>query len=647
MIKQLIRTVAIWFFISIGIYLLDAVIPGLRFDRTLFGITAAATLGLINSLLWPLLSRLTARYLVLIFGFAALALNGIAVRIISLYLPSISLDVLGLLLSALAVSIISTLISGALTIDDDASYYRSVLKKTSSGKTQVGKTGFVFLEIDGLSEVVLRKAITEGALPILSQWLSDGSYKIKSWETDLSSESGASQAGILHGNNRDIPAFRWFDKASGKVVSCNGIGDTPVIESRISNGKGLLSENGVAIASLFSGDAKEKVFVYSEFRKLGELNNAAWNALYSVPYNFAHTTLLSLWDMMREARSRVAQRQNNVSPRLSHRGLIYYFGRATSNVFLREVSTYKIIRDIVAGDKDTIFTTFLGYDEIAHHCGATDKESFNALKELNRCIRRIDYARAFSARPYRICILSDHGQTDGSTFKQRYGIGLDALVEGLLPKGRQLYRELGTKGGQFGQMVSEPIKKIREGVVSKPKGREAKEAEVVVLASGNLGLIYFKLHPGRATLEWINENYPDVIRGLSSHRGIGFIMVRSAENGSVVIGAKGKCRLVDNSVDGENPLLKYGNHAAEQLKRTDSFSNAPDILVMSLYDLEKKEVAAFEELIGSHGGLGGAQTNAFILSPSEWNLEKEEIFGAENVYKLLKNVMEKSWARNQ
>jgi putative membrane protein len=226
-------------------------------------------------------------------------------------------------------------------------------------------------------------------------------------------------------------------------------------------------------------------------------------------------------------------------------------------------------------------------------------------------------------------------------------VGLDGLVERLLPRGRQLYHEFGSREDQFKQIVTEPIKKIREGAVSKPKGGEAKEAEVVVLASGNLGLIYFKLHPGRATLEWINENYPDVISGLSSHEGIGFVMVRTAQNGSVVIGARGIYHLLDDKVEGENPLLKFGSRAAEQIRRTDGFNNVPDILVMSLYDVEKNEVAAFEELIGSHGGLGGDQTKAFIFYPSEWNLGKEEVVGAEKVYKLFKKVMENTWASEQ
>src|SRR5436190_3207806 len=38
-------------------------------------------------------------------------------------------------------------------------------------------------------------------------------------------------------------------------------------------------------------------------------------------------------------------------------------------------------------------------------------------------------ARRYAPRPYEIVALSDHGQTQGATFKQRNGYGLDDLVQ--------------------------------------------------------------------------------------------------------------------------------------------------------------------------------------------------------------------------
>jgi putative membrane protein len=140
-------------------------------------------------------------------------------------------------------------------------------------------------------------------------------------------------------------------------------------------------------------------------------------------------------------------------------------------------------------------------------------------------------------------------------------------------------------------------------------------------------------------LEDIKKAYPGLVEGLSQHEGVSFAMIRSVEQGPVVIGASGKYCLADDKVEGDNPLAKFGKHAAVHLRRLDSFNNVPDILLVSMYDTEKDEVAAFEELIGSHGSVGGKQSNPFILHPSEWDLEKEEIVGAENICRIFKREM--------
>ena len=130
-----------------------------------------------------------------------------------------------------------------------------------------------------------------------------------------------------------------------------------------------------------------------------------------------------------------------------------------------------------------------------------------------------------------------------------------------------------------------------------------------------------------------------MVKGLSQHEGVSFAMVHSKEKGSVIIGAKGKYYLADDKIEGENPLAKFENRAAAHLSRLDSFNYVPDILLISMYDTEKDEVAAFEELIGSHGGLGGTQSKPFILHPTEWDLGNEEIVGAENICQIFKREM--------
>jgi hypothetical protein len=181
-------------------------------------------------------------------------------------------------------------------------------------------------------------------------------------------------------------------------------------------------------------------------------------------------------------------------------------------------------------------------------------------------------------------------------------------------------------------------KRIRGRVSSNQQYIVGKEEEnhIVVLASGNLALISFTTVGYILTLEEIMEEFPGLLPGLVEHPGVGFIMIHSSQMGAVVIGKKGKIYLSTGVVEGENPLTDYGPVIHQNLVRTDSFPNAPDVLVMSTYWKDIDEVAAFEDQVASHGGAGGEQSKPFIFYPSEFQLGTDRIIGAEVVYKVFK-----------
>jgi hypothetical protein len=160
--------------------------------------------------------------------------------------------------------------------------------------------------------------------------------------------------------------------------------------------------------------------------------------------------------------------------------------------------------------------------------------------------------------------------------------------------------------------------------------------DVVVMASGNLGLIFSTRRDSRATQEEIETLYPGMLEGLVGHEGIGFVMVHSQEHGPVVIGENGIHYLREEKVEGQDPLNGFGTRAAEHLIREDTFPNCPDILINSFYNAETNEVAAFEELIGCHGGVGGYQTQPFVLYPVELAAPDEPLIGAAAVHHLMK-----------
>jgi putative membrane protein len=682
-IGYLLRIITLWLGQVLGFILIAYLSVGLTINSWQTAVVVVTIIGFLNLLFWPILSRLFLPFLVYTVGIGALLLNGLMIWFVSNFVPGISIEGWALILTPIGMALITTVLSTIVTIDDDSSYYRLVFQRNIHRNSDhlSSKPGVIFLEIDGLAEKILKEAIKNGFMPTLSRWLENGSHKLTVWETDLSSQTGASQAGILHGNNNDIPAFRWVEKSNNnRIMVSTGLSDAPLIEDRISDGKGLLAIHGASRSNLFSGDAKDIIFTYSHLKNLKKFYSRAWYYLYSSPSSFGRIIILFLGDVLKDYISQLKHSIKNINPSI-YRGFTYPFIRAGANVFLREVTTYTLIGDIITGKIDTAYVTYLGYDEIAHHSGVRDEDSFNALKGLDKQFSRLETAVGYSHRPYRFVVQSDHGQTNGSTFKQRFGITLEDLVRGFIPSNISIYSKLSSNEDHFSQALTSPIdsskiyfrnkkdrtversreifsdtlkniekrdianKSYSKGVLDYIKSYTAKKdtlksssvAQVVVLASGNLGLIYFTKWENRLTYEDIKDAFPDLIPGLVNHQGIGFIMVHSNEFGPIVIGCDGIYYLNNDVIEGENPLVNFGPNAAQHLKRTDKFKFVPDILVNSFYDPIKDEVAAFEELVGSHGGLGGDQSYPFVMYPSEWELEMESIIGAEKLHEVLKD----------
>jgi hypothetical protein len=173
--------------------------------------------------------------------------------------------------------------------------------------------------------------------------------------------------------------------------------------------------------------------------------------------------------------------------------------------------------------------------------------------------------------------------------------------------------------------------------IAEREGGEVLEREVVVLGSGNLGLVYLMESPHRLTLEEIRDRHPRLIPALCEHPHVGLVLVRSTADGPVALGAGGSHRLADGVVTGLDPLAGFPPNAARHLRRADGFPHVADIVVNSFYDPVTEEGCAFEELISFHGGLGGPQTRPFILHPAHFPVPDQPLVGAEAVHRLLRD----------
>jgi uncharacterized membrane protein YvlD (DUF360 family)/predicted AlkP superfamily pyrophosphatase or phosphodiesterase len=626
------QLVLYWLLGAASLVVATKLVPGASDSTFRAALATAAALALLNAVLPPLVAALRLPFTALLGFFLVLFVDAGMLLLADRVSSGLKIDsfwsALGVAVAAAAVGVVLSTIFG--TNDDDIYSLRVVqrIAKRSGERVVTDRPGIVFLEIDGLALPVLQRAMRDGHAPTMARMLEDGTHRLAEWQPDLSSQTGASQAGILLGSNEDIVAFRWVEKERQVLVACSSPEDCAELERRHDTGSGLLINDGASRGNLFSGGADHVILTVSRM-EAERSSNPGYRAFLANGFNVARTFVLFGWEVILEWIAAARQVRRDVNPR-GHRGGIYPFLRATMCVLVRDLIVYGVLTDMMQG-RPAIYATFSSYDEVAHHSGLEREDTLEALRKLDQQFARIDRARRYAARPYEIVVLSDHGQTQGATFLQRNGYGLDELVQRNLAHGGVS----AVAGGDEQEAMVGHAAAEATGQKAKPAKNDVSGRDVVVLGSGNLGLVYLIEEDGRMTREELDARHPQLLSALSSHPHIGWVLVKSSEHGAVVLGGRGTRYLEEDRLDGDDPLAGFHTTAAQHLLRTHGFAHAPDILVGSFYDPALDEGCAFEELISFHGGLGGSQTQPFLLYPAELPAPAEPIVGAEALHRVL------------
>ena len=632
---SLLRLLAAWLVAAASVYVAAGLVPGFDLEQPASAFVLAAAIAVFNAVLPPLVAALRMPF-TLVAGFLlVLIVDALGLMLADALLPEFGkVDSFGsALLAALVMAAASVVLQVMLGTNDQDEYALRVVRRVARRQGALEHTdvpGIIFLEIDGLALPVLRRAMRDGNAPVMARWMEESGYRLAEWETDLSSQTGASQAGILLGSNEDIPAFRWVEKETGTMMVCSSPQDCAEIERRRSTGIGLLADGGASRGNLLSGEAEETILTVSRMDAEKGVN-PGYRAFFADGVNVTRALVLFFWEVLIEWTAALRAARRDVRPR-GHRGGAYPFLRGVLCVIVRNAIVFGVLTDMMRG-RPAVYATFSSYDEVAHHSGLERADTLEALRKLDQKFGEIEHARRYAPRPYEIVVLSDHGQTQGATFKQRNGYGLDELVERSL-KGAEVAAFAGGDEGKA--MVGHAV---NEATGSKPKKRAKNDVSgrhVVVLGSGNLGLVYLMQDAHRLSLEEIEDRHPRLLPALREHPHVGWLLVHSAEHGPVVLGPKGTRNLMSGRVEGQDPLLPFSPTAPRHLLRTHGFPHVADIMVGSFYDPDRDEGCAFEELISFHGGLGGPQTRAFILHPGRLPMPDEPIVGAASVHALLR-----------
>lgn len=517
--------------------------------------------------------------------------------------------------------------------------------------------GFVGIQIDGLAYPFLQQALDRGYLPHLDRYLRRG-HKLIEYQAGLPSTTPAAQSTFFYGTDHAIPAFRWYDREKNQVISCNDPDHVQLFREEMFAGeKGLLS-GGASYSNILDGGAERSIFTVSSphpqtlFGRLGGFRIILLllvNPIRSCRMFFA--TFVEYWanrkDEWHHRKKKHWQTQEGLFPLI----------RIFCNVILREMQTFGVISEIYAGTP-RIYTTYSGYDEIAHHYGP---ESWPALKNLVYLDRRIgEIIRAVDLVPgadYLLVILSDHGQTPGYPFQERFGATLGDAVSAFLRENQTasvLSGPLEFTRLQIGFLQDEleaRKKSIRYRIYRRTKNFFQKkihdlvpetlkidpEGGVVITYSSSLAHLYITGAKTPLNYQEVEKAQPLLLRFLQKHKGIGFVLARGIEEGELMIFHRnGHIRVTDNPRFHQEELAFLRPYGApydtlELLYRFGLGSLCGDLVIFGAID--KEGIACFDDQVGGHGSLGGEQSRPFLILPiGHPVLEKGRLKGYEFIH---------------
>lgn len=639
---------------SLGLELASAVVPQFDIGGLTRSLVAAVSIAVAGVLLRPVLVRLAV-----LLGWVGSVLVGLfgqtAVLWVVLWDPGATTGttVLGVFLASWIVSAVSTGFVWVTTAGTDDAITASALRRARLRRTTVADPdvpGVVFIQADGVPYPVLEWGVRAGTLPTLSRWVRSGTHRMAEWRPALPATTPASQMGILHGTTDGIPGFRWLDRATGRILVANRPADAAHIETTHSDGRGLLADDGVSVSNLFTGDAPTAYATMSAVRRTQETSQSryALSMFLARPGGLARSISRTLSEVVRERFQSRRARRRDVRPRVP-RGWGFTFERAALNGVIRDLNTTLVADSMLAGRR-SIYVDYVDYDAVAHHAGVMRPESLSALEGIDAVIGQLEQVAAVSPRPYHFVVLSDHGQSQGEVFASRYGEDLAEVVARLSEEHVLAAEENAEGSGSLNSMVTgmSGTDTVLGRALGRASDRMAERAPApegstpppgapadrfVVFGSGNLGLVYVADEPSTVSLEELAARFPALVPGLVMHPGVGFVVVHTVEQGPVALGPRGEHRLGDGVVTGEDPLLPFGPEAPAFLLRAASMPEAPDLYVNSLVD-DLGEVAAFEGLVGCHGGLGGWQDRAMIVWPIVLPSPDSMVVGADGVHRL-------------
>ncbi len=538
--------------------------------------------------------------------------------------------------------------------------YRSLAQRTGRVREELPLRRFIMVQIDGLAHEYLLQAIARGQAPVLQRLMAQG-YHLQRWRCGIPSSTPAVQAGIMYGNNWNIPGFRWYEKETGSAPHCKSPYFAERLKFAVSNGRPGILSGGSSYTNLLDGDAKLALFTLSAMgrtRFLEHLRGLGWALLFAlIPWRIGRILILAAWELLRDVARTLAQwARNRFRTRLK---LIKPALQVLTNVVFAEVQTFGVLLDIYRG-VPAIYVNYYGYDEVAHNDGPLGKEALRTLRRIDSYIGQIERLRRVYYPATELYVLSDHGMTPSTPIhelgpKKSLGrlvadhVRASEVWEGGRPRDRRngnqqhdalaeanmrwlldeldgIEPNLSRRGRRLAAALRRRILKQLPDEIEAEYNLD-RRSDVIVRASGSLAHIYFNVTRARMDLSEIALLYAELLDALNSHPGIGMVLGLEQER-PVIVTPRGTVAL---SADRLPPGLPEPERTADDLARLLSFPHSGDLVVVGAWNA-RGQVVTFEDQAATHGGAGGPQDYPFFLTPPDAPLDLSCVTNANQLY---------------
>lgn len=304
------------------------------------------------------------------------------------------------------------------------------LSKPEGSDSSASPAGLVLVQVDGLSQPQLQRALAEGRLPFLRRLIKNEKYAQYAHYSGLPSATPGVQGELFYGVKGCVPAFHFVDRETNKPFVMYDPKCAAEIERRLAAaGHPPLLEGGSSYSNIFCGGAAESHYCAAGIgwkTLFKSMNPISWPLLVIFHFDiFVRTFCLAVAEFFISVYEGIRGILKGERPGAE---LKFVLMRMIVCVFLRELTVLGARIDVARG-LPVIHVNFFGYDEQAHRRGPASQFAHWSLRGIDSAISRI-WRQTLIAdrRDYDLWIYSDHGQEGTLPYPVQEGRRIEEAV---------------------------------------------------------------------------------------------------------------------------------------------------------------------------------------------------------------------------